>query len=240
MHNIDKIHAQRGGWPPGWTFLPTAEKILKVLGCPVGAEPRAALIMHYGSRDGTRIKGPRGLDKTIFKMLIGHTFWVLKCAEQDKWRYGGEGLLECLEMAYKVGYTPAAKHGYRFCVQMKRDKPPFVRDWERRVLKDAARTPSREKKSPGRHKGPTPKKIMEDLKIFVLVNFWCHQVLGIYRSGKPHWISSAIARQIVSGMLFSEKAEDKDIETIKKTYKRTITRFLRAAGGVRFSKRTVG
>ena len=114
---------------------------------------------------------------------------------------------------------------------------PWIVKWTKGVLDDAARIAPRPTKKPGRRKGTTPEQFMDNLHTFVVVNFLCQQVRGVYRSGKPHWFSPAAAYQIVNNTDFGNKKRDRTVHATAENYRLTFNRFLRVAGGIQFSKR---
>jgi len=176
-------------------------------------------------------------------MIIGYVYWTLRFAERDQWLWAdSEDTLGFLRMADDAGYAPAVKHAYRFCRQTKTPMQPWIVKWTEEVLLAAARTTPRPKKKPGRRKGSTPEQFMKNLSTFVLVNFFCQQVRSVYRSGKPYWISPALACAIVNRIAynidFGMKKRDLKVPATVENYRLTFNKFLDAAGGIRFSKRS--
>ena len=106
-----EYHAMTCGWPHFWKAR-DIDKILVERGCPVGKEREDALALYYSSR--TKMRGARGLDRTVFKKIIGYIYWTLRLAERDEWWLfaDAEETLNALRMAYDAGYTPAVKHAY--------------------------------------------------------------------------------------------------------------------------------
>jgi hypothetical protein len=165
--------------------------------------------------------------------VISYTFFVLRYIELG-YQFGWDdavAILPCLKMAYEAGYDPAAKYAYRFCTETRTlvDTPQtsWIVNWRDEFMVKATRLVP-EKNRVGRRKGPTPRKWMEDLEIFVLVNFWCGQVGDIYQTGQPHWISRDRAFEIVRVMRYRDQVfaegDRRFIETLENTYERTVKR----------------
>jgi hypothetical protein len=208
----------------GWQFPHVMDEVLAKWGCPVGKEREAALALYYNAPP--RRSKARAPGYTMIKTIISNVYWTLRLAERDEWWYFAP--LTNLQLAYVAGYTPAVKHAYRYCKQTEMPMQPWIVQWTEGILDDASRIPPPPKKKPGRHKGAASEEFMANLSTFVQVNFWCQQVCGVYRSGKPHWISPAIAYEIVNNTDFRHKKRDRSVHAIAKSYRLTLNTFLRA------------
>ena len=228
---VEEIHELNFGLIGGWKPLQTVyENKMGSLGWPTGEKRRAALELYY-SRWG--VNAVLTSDISYLRFVVSCTHFVLKNAELDQWS-ATDQTLPHLKFAYDAGYAPAVKHAWRFCNQTNTPMESWILDWQDKTMKDAARTSPRAKKSTGRHRGPSAKQWMDDLHVFVLVNFLRSQVRGTDRAGMPRWVSFNMALKVVQGIRI-RRNEPSAISTLLRAYKRTHKRFLPS----RFDNRSI-